>query len=339
MAGTETSLQKKASEAILQRIHQYLDVRHNQVIRINPRIEPIWKDVVWQQLTTLKTCLTGEKAYGPVRYHVAELLLSDHREKIRDLFSSKSQNCLLGEIVEEKETEGHRTSGSMEIHDMRTHFRAIDKSLETVVTLIQTYIWWDLADAVDHARFDKKIGILRAIEANGLTDEIAAYYGQLMESGSNPSQEEVINYELRMLDYCLNKFSSRRKETRGYQIIVAREKAPNENEDKLIEAIASQSSILKQIEQGGELDEGIKKQFAQVLGVQESDVTAEKAKAFLNKSIPKNKKSLKLALTSGGSGEPYDYKLRQAEEMQRRFDEVRQGRDIIEPEPDSQTNA
>ncbi|HNM47090.1 MAG TPA: hypothetical protein PKH51_08740, partial [Candidatus Sumerlaeota bacterium] len=146
----------------------YLDMRYQQIRRVNSKVDAIWDDLTWQQLSQLRTSLSGDKAFGPQRFHVAELFLSDDQRRIRELLSVKSQNSLLGEIVEEKEKETHRTGGGLDIHDMRTLFHAIDPGLDKMIGLVQTFIWWDLEDAADLARFEKKVGIVRAFEENGI---------------------------------------------------------------------------------------------------------------------------------------------------------------------------
>lgn len=326
----QTPLQKRAVEAIINKVQHYLDMRFQQVRRINPKVESIWEDLVWQQMATLRITISGDKAFGPIRFHVGELLLSDDQRRIRELYSSKSQNSLLGELVEEKEKDTHRTAGSLDIHDMRTLCHAIDPGLDKLVGLVQTYIWWDLEDAVDLARFEKKVGIIRAFEENGITEEMAEYYKELMQADRKPSAEDVITHECRMLARTVELFRARRQAEPGYQMIVRRESQAIENPDLLIEALASQMGMLKGLRGGKTLDESMAEQFAKAMNTESSRVNPERAVAFLESTIAANKKRLKGALLGTGTGSPYNVKQAQLEEMERRLAETVGNRKIEE---------
>lgn len=313
----------------MQRMQQYLDTRYQQLRRINQKAEAIWEDVTWQQLSSLRVTLEGEKAFGPVRFHVAETLVSDDARRIREFFSSKSQQCLLGEIVESKEGEGHKTHGAMEIHDMRTLFRSMDPHIESIVALVQTFIWWDLEDAADMARFEKKIGLIQVVEQSGLDEELTAYYREQMQVPDKPlSPEEVISHEVKALGRTVEGFRARRETDRGYQVIVARETTQVENPDLLIPALANQLNLFATLSNGSALDPGLAEQFGKAMGIPGAQVTNEKARTFLENTINGNKKRLRNALAGGGSGSPYNFKRRQLDDIERRYVEVRAGRGV-----------
>ncbi len=332
MAAEATPLQRKATEAIMARIQQYLDVRYAHLRRMNPKAELVWEDITWQQTTVLRRSLNGEKAFGPDRYHVAELLLSDDQRRMKELFSHKSQNCLLGEIVEEKEKETHRTAGTAEIHDMRTFFRSVDPTLETMVALVQTYIWWDLEDAADTARFEKKLNLVRAFAEKGVTGEIATYYQSLMGADRAPGAEEIVKHEIGMMGRCLDYLRARRETERGYMMVVAREVTAQENPDVLMEALGSQIGLLNVLLRGGSLDETMIGQFARAMGCEPGLVSPEKARHFLETTVASNRKRLKNAF-AGGGGAPYNFKLRQLDDLQKRLAELAAERNIEQPAP------
>ncbi|MCC6546299.1 hypothetical protein IT570_03935 [Candidatus Sumerlaeota bacterium] len=329
-AVNQTPLQKRAVEAIMAKMQSYLDMRFQQIRRINSKVDAIWDDLTWQQLSQLRTSLSGDKGFGPQRFHVGELFLSDDQRRIRELLSVKSQNSLLGEIVEEKEKDTHRTGGGLEVHDMRTLFHAIDPGLDKMIGLVQTFIWWDLEDAVDLARFEKKVGIVRAFEENGITDEMADYYRELIGVDKKPSAEEVILHECRMLARTLELFRLRRNSEHGYQMIVKREMQAAENPDVIIEATANQMGMLRALRGGKELDSVLKEQFAKALGCEPSAVTTERATSFLDSTVQANKKRLRTGLMGSGSGQPYNVKRAQLEEMEKRFEETVRDRRVEE---------
>jgi hypothetical protein len=323
----QTPLQKKAVDAIMNHMMYYLDRRFQQVVRINPGSEAAWEDICWQECTKLRRSLSLDKPYGPVRLHMAELLLSDDQKKIYDLLQPKGQYSLLGEIVEERESAGHKTEGQLEIHDMRTLFRAINPNVETLITLMQTYIWWDLPDAILVARFGWKSDRVRNFEEKGITEEMAAYYSALMGEERTPTADDVIAYECRMLDRTLAEFRLRRSEERGFRVIVRREPTPQEDPERLIEALAGQLGLQKMLQKGEGLDDNLREQFAKVMKSEPQDVTAERALPILTEMIGANRQRLKNALTGRGSGELYNLKLRQLRDLEKRFEEITHGKD------------
>ena len=335
MAHKQTPLQRKAVDAIMSQMEHYLDMRCQQVTRINPDIERAWDDTVWQELVRLRTTISTDKAYGPVRLHLAELLISDDRRRVNDLLQSKGQYSLLGEIVEEADQASHKTEGQLEIHDMRTLYRAIDPKVEPLIQLVQTYIWWDLSDACLVARFNWKSDRIKHFVEKGITDEMASYYQELMGKERKPSAEGVVNYECRMLEKTLEEFRLRRDESRGFHVIVRRDPLPAENPDVLIEALASQMALLEKLRKGEELDASTLEQFAKAMHAEQEEVTPEKAAPFLEQTIKTNKKRLREALTHTPSGgEPHSMKNRQLHKLEKRFEEIVGDRDYKEePKP------
>lgn len=320
-AEQQTSLQRKAVDSVLSSIKTFLASRYIQVRRINPKVELVWDDLQWQLLASLKVTLSGDKAFGATRFHVAETLLGDDIRKTREFFSPKSQQSLLGEIVEEKESDAHRTAGTLEIHDMRSLFRRIDPSLESIATLLQTFIWWDLEDAALLSRFEKKSNMVAAFEKQGITPEMAQYYQEILGMSKRPEAADVILHELRMMKQCVDLFGQRREEEKAYQVIIVRERSPQENPDLLLDALAGQSQMLKSLK-GGSLDDASKNQFAKALKCEPNEVTTERAIPFLENMMAANRERLKGALTGGGSGDPYNLKGKILKELRDKLKQV-----------------
>lgn len=315
-----TASQKQAVESILQRVQQYLDMRYLQARRINPKVEMVWGDIAWQQMSNMRRSLEGDKAFGPERVNVAELLLSDNRKRIMDLFLTKSQNCLLGEIVEVRESDGHRTHSSMEIHDMRTLFRALDPAVESIVALIQTFLWWDLEDAADLARFERNAAIAAHIEKNGLNEHMAQYYKEKLHSNRDVSPDDAIECELRQMQTSRDCFRARRITEKAYQIIVCHEHSKKDNPDQVIEALGSQLQIREGLQKGAPMNPQLAEQLSKALHCAPEEVTAEKALGFLENTIATNRKRLQAIMLGGSGGTPFNYKARQLEELEQRFE-------------------
>lgn len=331
---SQTAMQRKAVDSIVAKITQYLDWRYQNVRRMNPKFENVWEDLTWQQLQALRNTLSGDKAFGPVRLHIAEILLGDDFRRVKDMIGigGPPQLSLLNEVVEQKDEHGKKGHGQLDINDMRSLYGAIDSSLQSLVQVIQAYIWWDLEDACDFARFDKKAGFIQAFEANGITPEMADFYAEQMKATSNkkPNAEDVIVYELKNLKRTLDNYRSRRNVEPGYQMIIRREQSPAENADMLIEAMAGQANWLKTLKRGGSLSEAHIDQFAKAMNTEPGLVSAEKAIAFLEGTYDANRKRLKAALSGGGTGQPFNAKRAQLEEYEKKFAELLKDRKLEE---------
>lgn len=317
MALQMTPFQKNAVDAILARVQLYLDARYLQVRRINAKAEAVWDDLAWLAMSNLRTTLSLDKGWGPDRFHIGETLVGDEVKRIRDCFSVKAQQSLLGEIVEGKKSEGeHKTTSAMEVTDMRSLFSAMDPSLASITGLIQTYIWWDLEDAVDCARFDMKVNIIRNFEARGVPPETVELYGK--QQNRKMTAEDVIMHECRMLKRVMENFRTKREADRGYQLIIKREQAATEDPNLILDALTQQISMHRGLRAGNlTLDDSMIDNFARAMGIEPILVTAERAEAFLNQTITANKARLKGAFAGAGSGAPYNFKGRQMEEMDR----------------------
>lgn len=324
----QTANQSRSVEAILAKAQEYMDHRFRQVARVNPKIEAVWDDLSWQQLMRLRFTISQEKAFGAQRFHVAETLLTDDFSKIREFFSTKSQVSLQAEIVESKELEGQKTTGMMEIHDMRTLCKAIDPDLEATATLIQTFMWWDLQDAVDLARADRKASTIATLEKHELTDAMKEHYQKLMGTEDKVDNEAAILYECRMFTRTVERFRLRLAEQPGYQMIVAREAGANEDSDKIIEAIASQNQFLRSIRAGGDIDNNTREQFSKALKCEPDEVTNERAAGFLEQTIQGNKERLRRLMLTGGSGKNFALKHHQMEMLSKMLKDAVKDRDL-----------
>jgi hypothetical protein len=330
MALQLTNVQKRHIEGILTKVQFYLDIRYAQARRFNPNLERSWDDLCAIQMSTLRSTLSSDKMFGPVRYNVAEVLVGDDQKKRQEFFLKKSQNCLLSEIVEVKESDGHKTHGAMEIHDMRTLCHAIDKPLETVVNLIQTFIWWDLEDAVDWLRVENKLRILGRLEEAGLSDELANTYRELMQADHKPTMQEVLQHEARGLKSIIEVLKQRRALDGGYQIVYRREQSQTEQPDVIIDAIAGQQNLVKAVRAGQALPPQILEQIAKGLNVDVAQATPERILPFLESMIAQNRKRLKDAINGVGSGPLQNVKMIQLSEFEMSLAKIVQEKGLAE---------
>jgi len=329
MAMQLTAVQKRHIEAIMAKVQYYLDIRYQQARRFQPNLERSWDDLSAIQMNTLKTTLGSDKMFGPNRYNVAEVLVGDDPKKRQEFFLKKSQNCLMSEIVEGKETDGHKTHGAMEIHDMRTLCAAIDRPLETVVNLIQTFIWWDLEDAVDWLRVENKLRLINRLD-EGVSDELATAYREILQSDHKPSAQEVVQYEARTLRSVIEALRQRRLLDGGYQIVFRREQLPTEQPEMIIEALAGQQNLLKTLKAGQALPPQILEQIAKAMSIEPADATPDRVRPFLENMIAQNRKRLKDAVNGTGSGPLINVKAAQLTEFEAAYAALVQAKGLSE---------
>jgi len=223
MAGT-TKTQRRVT-SILDKIRDYMDIRFAHAARVNPNIRHIYSDIKWQQLTSLRLVLESTKAWGPDRYYVADVLCEDNENRKRSLFIPTDQNSILNEIVNLKDKdEAKRRAGQLPVRDMRSFYTALDPSLERIVELIQTWIWWDLADACDLVAFEHQAHVFQKVLNIKLEGAILDHYQKIFrKTAAEISHEMIIEYEFERLEAIYKRILNRRSEDHGYEMIVKRD--------------------------------------------------------------------------------------------------------------------
>jgi hypothetical protein len=322
-----TPSQRQSVEAIAGHLERFLEKRASTLRRLNPKLENVWEILSWQQVAKLRNVLSSDKAFGPVRYNVAEILVGDDETRQRALLSMTHQNALLPEIVDAKESDGHRTAGSVEIHDMRTLYTNIDPSLQNSVVLVQTLTWFDFEDAIDLARIDLKLERVAAFDGGGLNDALRQSYRDLT-GNRNLTDQDIPLYELRQAKRSLDGFLLRRAGEKAYQAILVREAAANDDPDQLIAAIANWRQHITHISGSGTLDEGMRQGAAKALGIAPADVTPQAAVGLLERMAADAKARLKASLSGASGGRIYNYKDRLASELPARFEAALRGRTL-----------
>ncbi|MCB2155904.1 hypothetical protein KQI84_13560 [bacterium] len=331
MGRDELSTQEQhAVDTIVRHMQEYMDMRFAQSCRVNPRFEQIWPDLAWQQMRQLRNTLENKKAWGPTRFCIGALLASDDYARIHDIFNPTHQSSIQVEIVEQQEdTSKGRRAEVLEIHDFRTLYSNIDKAVATIAMVMQIFLWWDLPDAADLARFDLKMERLRKLE-QGISDEMRSSYAEIMKDLDHvPTDDDILTFELRLLKKAVDRFVGRRENEPGYKVIIARK--PSEGMDavdRLIGAIAREQILLRNLEHGQELDENLKQQFSKALGVPAESLSTNMEADYIHRMIAEHKKKLRGAMTGEISGEPYDYKIAQRDAILRKSTALIGDRDL-----------
>lgn len=214
-------------DGILAHMREYLDAREQQVVRMNPKLENVIKDVAWIHHEILRNVLHKSKAFGGEKYRVADVLAGADEGKRKALLSSSGdQSSIMDEIIERTDDSGKKTVDHT-IHDMRSFFRSIDPALENLVSLIQHWMKWDLPDAADQHGFDEQVRRLTALRGIQLTDDLRGRYRQALGKPTDEpvSDQEVFEMEMRRLDQIAGRFCGRRAEDEPYQLIICRDEA------------------------------------------------------------------------------------------------------------------
>lgn len=316
--------QRRAVDAILQHMKEYLDLRYQMALRANPRFESSWPDLQWLALQQMRNTLSGEKMWGPDRFVVGEVFVSNDDAKIRDLFSSTNQRSIMNEVVERKEDTGHKTADILEIHDFQSLYSAIDPNIANIAAVMQIYLWWDLPDAVELARFSFKAKRYKDLRED-YSDQWAQFYAVVMgrdEEENPPAQDEVLNYEADRMRETVEAFCARRNGEPGYKLILAREVRHEDHEDNLIRRLARETLLLQTVEKGETPDETIQEQLAKAMQIEPTDLTQEMMQTYLTNLINEHKSRLRAVLTGSLGGETYNFKDSQAKLLVQRFREL-----------------
>ena len=120
--------------------------------------------------------LNEEKAFGPERYPVIDIITGNDEGRRRTIFVTVGQNSICQEIINVDASGAEATRGQLPIKDVRTLYNHIDPAFEQVVELVQIWIWWDIPDCTDMARFDLQMALVKRLIRSTLTDETKERY-------------------------------------------------------------------------------------------------------------------------------------------------------------------
>jgi hypothetical protein len=321
-AENATPAQRQAVETIIGEVQKYLNARYITISRIRPEVEKVWDDLVFQGVAQLQLTLSNSKPFGPVRYHVAETLVGDDERQARDFLSPAHTNSIMAEIVEAEDKAGatKRMEGTLEIHDLRTLFKMIEPSFTTTVSLVQTFIWWDFEDAMDLSRFEIKAQRVKLYMDGKLTDPVREWYQGRMQLKEQPSDEDIITYELCQMRRSVESFCARRVGEPGYKRIICREQPASDPSDALVAVLANHLRLQAHLKAGNALDANLQGQIGVALSMESAEVTPEVALAYVDSLVEEARLALRSELNmTGRGGKPYFMKPRQEVKLREKF--------------------
>jgi hypothetical protein len=319
---------KQNLDGILKHLNDFLDKRFGQARRINPSAARAEADMRLHMGEVMHSVLARPKGFGPERLVVANILASDDAEKRTALFNPTDQVSLLNEIVPVEEELKQRRAGQLEIHDVRTLYRSLDPSLEKILTLVETWIWWDLLDAAERYRFDVQERILQNLRGCTLDATLVEYYRQVMKTrpGVELTRADMAKCELARAKEILDRFEARRQSDGGHQIIgVNLEREGNAEADACAVRLAKRLTAAEKMRLlgDGEVEKGIRDYYAPQIGLPADRVTAQAIADYENRLARRDRQTLLDLLTNNCvTGETLGYKQVLLQDMRKRFDSL-----------------
>ena len=315
---------ERNGELIIQRLSDYLAIRFEHAGRIDPHLLTISQDVSYHEMANVRRCLLGSKLYGTVRMTVSDVFVGDDNKKRRGLMSPTDQTSIQVEVVSHCQDERvEATRGQIRIHDLKTFYAAINPNLTDMMDLVETWIWWDILDSAELARFEQKLGIVAKIRQSGLPDPLRKRYALLIGNDTEDEQaaaaitaEDVLRYEFKQLVHIRDQWKYRRESDLGYMFVLKRDELPSANEGELIHRIAERVREYDQIKEMEELSDEVKHRYAPDLRMPPDRVTKDMVKDYVRGKLVESEREM---LNSSGEsmrlGPPYNYKKRQGLRM------------------------
>jgi hypothetical protein len=313
-------------EGILRYLNDILDKRFTQARRVNPKVATVEADIRWHQMQTMRDVLKFPKGFGPLRLFVADILASGDEAKKRDLFDPVNQVSIMNEIVPVEEQLKDRRAGQMEIRDVRTFYKALDPSLEKILQLLQTWIWWDLPDAVELYRLEaqeQKFESLRTCEVDkALQDRYRKEMGE--KPGIEISREKILRFELQRTRDILDHLDRRLKAERGHEmVLVTEERDGTPIADAACINLAKRLMVIDKLrnQKDAALDAAAKQFYALQTGVSVDKITAEDALEHERRQAAIARQRLAEELSRGCEmGESANYKRVLVGRMEKRYE-------------------
>ncbi len=295
-------------------LKEYLDLRFSHACRINPSIQRIREDLMWHEIASLRQVMAENKAWGPDKYVVIDILTSFDEKKITNLFTQTDNQQIFSEIVTEADTEKKKQQMDAEaIKDIGTFYKSIDPSLGATVLLVQTWIWWDLKDALILNLLDLQAERIAALQKMEMSTNLQVFYRNEMHLPEKSlTMEDVLAFELKRTRAIEERFNQRRQADPGYQIIIRRDPAPDKSFESQITALAHRLRVVDSIKKANKLDDAQKQYYAKLLRREPDSLTVEAALQCETSAIATARAALaKACADDQGLGEPYDFKKSQ----------------------------
>ncbi|HNY26490.1 MAG TPA: hypothetical protein PKH31_03835 [Candidatus Sumerlaeota bacterium] len=316
---------QKHIEGILHKLDDFLDQRYAQGKRLSSLVAVAEADMRMQQQAVLRQILVEGKGFGPLRIAVVDILTSFDLVKKNALFHTVDQVCILNEIVpEEKDDSGKKTAGQLDIRSIKKLYSAIDPSFERLLSLLQTWIWWDLRDAADLYTFDLQISKTEQLKTINVDDALVETYRKEMgaKPGTEIRRQDMIKFELQRSKLLIAQYGQRRDADHGHEIIlVAKFMEGTPDADASCVRLASHLTAIEKLRVlQGEVNDQVKQIYAPQLRLPAEKVTAQAILDLETRSAAQERKILAEAMSKTRPvGEMVNYKRQKMADMLHMF--------------------
>jgi hypothetical protein len=266
-------------------------------------------------MASIRQTLLSLKGFGPEKFVVVDILTAFEERKKTALFNPSDQNTLFSEIVSEAEAESQQTMEGTLITNIGGFYKAIDPSLEKTILLVQTWIWWDLPDAIDLYLLDLQAERIVALAKTERTPELLAFYrGEINDPTAELSMADIVELEMNRSRKVGQGFITRREIDPGYKLIVKRDVRRDDALGAHVQDLAQRLRIIEQTRQGEAMAPMLCEHYAKLLHCPAEDVTPERVQGHETAIVAAACSRLHAMLGSQQMlGEPYDFKHRQIE--------------------------
>ncbi|MFC1601164.1 hypothetical protein ACFL34_02310 [Candidatus Sumerlaeota bacterium] len=323
--------QQRRVERLLAQLKDYLGVRFEHAIRVNPKVKNIYDDMVFQHLALVRGVFEMERMFGENRFVICDLFASGDEEKKSQVLNPMDQNSIMSLMVEDKAevATDKKRAGMLSVDDLPSLYASLDPGLESIMELIRIWVWWDLPDAGYVANFDnwhQQLGHLA--QTHGLSAPAINEYlkkppaEKTMEEWLTPTGEEPHETQTGRLFMSLvrtrNRFERMRQRDESHRVILKRRRNVDESDDaqRLIVEAAKRIMASDKVRDTDTIDTALAQYYAKVFQCPAEKVTAqnivEHEQSRMRELLPRLLDTLE---HSSELGPPYDYKLRQLEKM------------------------
>lgn len=322
--GDLTPTQQRRVDGICQHIDEYLTLRFAHAERVNPKIGGFVDDLKAQMLVNLREVLSKAKAWGAEKHVIADVLCGDNLTRRYEVLNTTGQYSILHEVVSSLDEHEHGAD-AIRITNMRNLYEAIDPSIGTLIELAQTWIWWDLPDAVNLHAFHSQIQRLRRLAEMEITPQVVEFYRAALGLGA---QEEITRdlmmaHEFRRLKRLLTEFELRRRDDLAHMEVLRRDVLDDAGVHELIRETAREIEALERLEASPEIEEQVLQDYAKKLGSDPAHVGREHVLRWQRQHVEECKNRLHTALATGQVlGPPRNFKMQQLEQMKAEMESI-----------------
>ncbi|MBN1516804.1 hypothetical protein JXA32_09580 [Candidatus Sumerlaeota bacterium] len=318
---------------LMKHLRLYLNARADFAVRVNPRVKNIVDDMIFHHFHRVLSTLTFERMFGPVRFMVADILMSTDITKRNALFSPMDQNSIMTMLVaENKESnEAKKRAGvNMPVYDLKSLYESLDPSLNKFMVLIESWVWWDLLDSSLCGIFEERLERLRNLVANEGIDK-TELSRHLENRPPEMSLEELT--EIKFDDLMVEEqaarlavslvrvrawFKAERDRDEAFKIILKRDSKPD-SFDEMTPIMVECGKRLRAMEAARKsttIEPNLLSYYAKQFSCAPQEVTPERIANHETAKLQELLPRLNSVIARHDSmGEPYDLKHKQQEEM------------------------